>query len=110
MLADAYLPITGDVDGTWDAHMAHRAAARAFLGRSGPEPYPDGARRVRPVAGRVPRRYGEMRVECWNCRPRKAAPTDNFFALLGQIWQGDGTVMTQVNLPATADARPSSCS
>lgn len=104
MLADAYLPVTGTIDGTWADHLANRGAALAFwadLARN---------RTILSRGGVVLLLAGfrddnaTMRVECWTAGPQNPV-TDDLFALIGAVYQSEGVSMTQVNLPAT-DTRP----
>jgi hypothetical protein len=102
MLADAFLPVTGQIGGTWADHMAHRPAARAFwddLAQNRILMWRDGV--VLLLAG-FRDDSGDMRVECWTAGPHTDT-TDDFFALIGQVWQSEGVTMTQVNLPADAN-------
>ena len=100
MLADAFLPITGAMDGLWADHLAHRPASyqfwtdmaqnRTLMEREG---------RILLLAGFLDP-SGEMRVECWTAGPETAS-TDSFFLLAGQVWQSEGVTMTQLNIPET---------
>lgn len=100
MLADAFLPITGAMDGAWADHLAHRPASHQFwtdmaqnrtlMEREG---------RILLLAGFLDP-TGEMRVECWTAGP-EASSTDSFFLLAGQVWQSEGVTMTQLNIPET---------
>jgi len=104
MLADAFVPVTGLLDGSWDTHMANRAAARAFwadLADNRTLMQRDGW--VLLLAG-FRDDDGTLRVECWTAGPTSPV-TDDFFALIGEIWQTDGVSISQVNLPAS-DTRP----
>lgn len=102
MIADAFLPVTGPLGERWDAVIAHRAEARVFWtdlaqGRTLMER--EGW--VLLLAG-FRDDNGEMRVECWSAGPESAA-TDGFFALAGQMMQGDGVQMTALGIPAGPD-------
>lgn len=104
MLADAFLPVTGQLDGTWATHLANRAAARTFwldLANGRTLMARDG--HVLLLAG-FRDDTGDYRVECWTAGPATSV-TDDFFGLIGVIWQTEGVSISQVNLPAT-DARP----
>lgn len=100
MLADAFLPITGAMDGAWEDHLAYRPAShqfwadmaqnRSLMEREG---------RILLLAGFLDDN-GEMRVECWSAGPETTA-TDSFFLLAGQVWQSEGVMMTQLDIPAT---------
>ena len=102
MLADAYLPVTGQIDGTWADHLANRESALIF--------WTDLAqnRTLMQREGFVLLLAGfrddddKMRVECWTAGPVSPV-TDDFFALIGAVYQSEGVTMTQVNLPATDD-------
>lgn len=101
MLADAFLPITGAMDGAWEEHLAYRPAShqfwadmaqnRSLMEREG---------RILLLAGFLDAN-GEMRVECWSAGPETTV-TDSFFLLAGQVWQSEGVMMTQLDIPATA--------
>lgn len=97
MIADAFLPITGPLGSPWDEVIAHRAGSRAFWtdlaqGRTLMER--EGW--VLLLAG-FRDDNGEMRVECWSAGPESPA-TDGFFALAGQMMQGDGVQMTALGI------------
>lgn len=104
-LVDAYLPSIVANDGTWAGLLANRAIAVAFW---------DGMAVNRAILTRGDRVLllagfrdvtGEMRVECWSAGPPDPA-TDDFFGLVGMVWQSEGVTMTQVNIAAT-DMGPS---
>lgn len=102
MLADTYLPVTGQIDGTWADHLASRAAALEFwtdLAQNRTLLAREGA--VLLLAG-FRDDNSKMRVECWKAGPQTPV-TDDFFALVGAVYQSEGVTMTQVNLPATED-------
>lgn len=104
MLADAFVPVTGLLDGSWATHMANRAAARTFwadLANNRTLMQREGW--VLLLAG-FRDDDGTLRVECWTAGPLSPV-TDDFFALIGVIWQTEGVSISQVNLPAT-DTRP----
>lgn len=102
VLADTFLPAIGQIDSGWPDHMAFRAAAAAF--------WADLSRnrilmtredQVLLLAG-FATDQGEMVVECWVAGPQTRA-TDDFLILAGTAYQGDGVVMTQLNMSATPD-------
>jgi hypothetical protein len=104
-LVDAYLPSIVASDGTWAGLLAKRDAAVAFW---------DSMAANRAILAREDRVLllagfrddtGEMRVECWSAGPADPA-TDDFFGLVGMVWQSEGVTMTQVNIAATDDGPP----
>ena len=104
MLADAFLPVTGQIDGTWADHVAVRRSALDFwtaLARNRTLMSRDGV--VLLLAG-FRDDNGTMRVECWAAGP-PSPMTDDFFALIGAAYQSEGVSMTQVNM-AARDDRP----
>ena len=100
MLADAFLPITGAMDGPWEDHLAHRPASHQFWAEMAQNrTLMEREGRILLLAGFLDAN-GEMRVECWTAGPQTTA-TDSFFLLAGQVWQSEGVMMTQLNIPAT---------
>ncbi len=98
VLADTFLPATGQIDASWTDHMAYRAQARGFWDDlSQNRILMERDDQVLLLAG-FAMDTGEMVVECWVAGPQTNA-TDNFLALAGVAYQGDGVVMTQLNLP-----------
>ena len=98
VLADTFLSATGQIDASWADHVAYRAQARGFwddLAQNRILMTRDG--QILLLAG-FATDLGEMVVECWVAGPQTNA-TDNFLALAGVAYQGDGVLMTQLNLP-----------
>jgi hypothetical protein len=105
VLADTFLPVTVEFGGGWADHTGPRAAAIAFwedLARNRMLMTRDG--QILLLAG-FATDLGEMIVECWVAGPETRA-TDDFLILAGIAYQGDGVVMTQLNIAPSAD-RPS---
>lgn len=97
MIADAFLPVTGPLGEPWADVIAHRARSHAFwtdLARGRTLMEREGW--VLLLAG-FRDDNGEMRVECWSAGPQSPA-TDGFFALAGQMMQGDGVQMTALGI------------
>ena len=98
VLADTFLSATGQIDASWADHMAYRAQAQGFWDDlSTNRILMEREDQVLLLAG-FATDLGEMIVECWIAGPQNNA-TDNFLALAGVAYQGDGVLMTQLNLP-----------
>jgi hypothetical protein len=102
VLADTFLPAIGQIDSGWPDHMAFRAEAAAFWADlSQSRILMAREDQVLLLAG-FATPQGEMVVECWIAGPETRA-TDDFLILAGIAYQGDGVVMTQLNIPETTD-------
>lgn len=102
-IADAFLPVIGQIDGDWPAHAQNRARVRAFwedlatnrtvMAREG---------QVLLLAG-FANDQGQMVLECWAAGPENPA-TEAFFGIAGASYDRGGIRMTQMNIPASDTA------
>lgn len=98
VLADTFLPAIGQIDSGWPDHMEFRAEAATFWADlSQGRILMTREDQVLLLAG-FATAEGEMVVECWVAGPETRA-TDDFLILAGIAYQGDGVVMTQLNIP-----------
>jgi hypothetical protein len=99
-----WLPITGQVEGSWADHIAHIPQALAFWsGFAANRTLMQRDDQVLALAG-IAETDATLRVECWIAGGRSQV-TDYFFDLVGPVYENQGVKITQIGVPLS-DSMP----